>query len=76
MLRRCKSQTPVLGVAVLCAMGIVLLTMLGQIIVTLTSAGLGHGSTSQGFHVVTLVKPLIHRNARDQQRHSAFKLGG
>ena len=49
--------------------------MLGQIIVTLTSAGSGTGSTSQGFHVVTFVKRLIRRNARDKRRQIVFKMG-
>jgi hypothetical protein len=37
--------------------------------------GLGHGSTSQGFHVVTFVKRLICRNARDKRSQIVFKMG-
>jgi hypothetical protein len=65
-----KSQTPLVGVAVTAPWG--MLAMLGQIIVTLTSAG----SISQGFHVVTFVKRLICRNARDKRRQIVFKMGG
>ena len=36
--------------------------------------GLGHGSTSQGFHVVTFVKRLICRNARDKRSQIVFKM--
>lgn len=32
--------------------------------------------TSQGFHVVTFLKRLICRNARDKRRHVVFKMGG
>jgi hypothetical protein len=54
-----------------------LLTMLGQIPNYRDPhvRGLGHGRTSQGFHVVTFVKRLICRNARDKRRQIVFKMG-
>jgi hypothetical protein len=65
-----KSQTPLVGVAVPAPWG--MLAMLGQIIVTLTSAG----SASQVFHVVTFVKPLIYRNgARPEKAHRFSEWG-
>jgi hypothetical protein len=58
-----KSQTPLVGVAVPAPWG--MLAMLGQIIVTLTSAG----STSQVLHVVTFVKLIYRNGARPAKAH-------
>jgi hypothetical protein len=49
--------------------------MLGQIIVTLTSAGWGMEAPLKVSHVVTFVKRLICRNARHKRRHIVFKMG-
>jgi len=49
--------------------------MLGQIIVTLASAGRGHGSISQAFHVVTFVKPLIYRKGAPPAKAHRFQNG-
>jgi hypothetical protein len=62
-------KLPVLGVAVPCAVGNVLLTMLVQIIVTLTSAGCGMEAPPRFSMFVTFVKRLIYRNARRAKAH-------
>ena len=51
------------------------MTMLGQIIVTLTSAGWGMEAPPRFSMFVTFVKRLIYRNARDERRHIVFKVG-